>query len=146
MLKTQWFFLHWERWEGKTRSTLNYSYVRLKSGQPKITSNHWDVQTHCVGRSAGCSGPELTCCWYKSLRVSVNPYTVPGTSKWGVGRVALVTGGGRRIGKRVATALHRHGYNLVLHCNSSLQQAQEFVTQLNTWVVSMRYLNLSLKN
>ncbi|KAK3883382.1 hypothetical protein Pcinc_012318 [Petrolisthes cinctipes] len=51
---------------------------------------------------------------------------------WGEGRVALVTGGARRVGRRIATSLHNHGYNLVLHCNSSLPQAQEFATQLNT--------------
>ncbi len=40
------------------------------------------------------------------------------------GRTALVTGAGRRLGRSIALALAGAGVNLVLHCNSSVQEAE----------------------
>lgn len=51
---------------------------------------------------------------------------------WASGRVALVTGGGRRVGKAIATALHKSGYKVVIHCNSSKDAALEFANELNS--------------
>lgn len=38
--------------------------------------------------------------------------------------VALITGGARRIGARIAQTLHAAGYRIVLHCRASLSDAQ----------------------
>lgn len=42
--------------------------------------------------------------------------------------VALVTGGARRIGRSIAEDLARHGYAVAIHCNRSLDAAEELRT------------------
>ena len=44
-------------------------------------------------------------------------------------KIALVTGGARRIGKEIALHLHRRGFDIVLHYRSSSEDA-EAVAQL----------------
>jgi len=47
------------------------------------------------------------------------------------GSVALVTGAARRVGKVIAQHLADHGYRLVLHANSSIDEALQFAAELN---------------
>ncbi|KAK7066536.1 hypothetical protein SK128_001470 [Halocaridina rubra] len=54
-----------------------------------------------------------------------------GTCHWGLGKVALVTGSARRVGKVIASSLHKHGYNVVIHCNSSREEADAFACEMN---------------
>lgn len=46
-------------------------------------------------------------------------------------KVALVTGGARRIGAAIVKVLHAAGYNVVIHCRFSLQEAHVLAEQLN---------------
>ncbi len=46
-------------------------------------------------------------------------------------RVALITGGGRRIGRAIALALSRAGYAVVLHANRSRDDAEKVATDIN---------------
>ena len=48
-----------------------------------------------------------------------------------VGKVALVTGAARRLGEAIARTLHVHGANLVLHYNTSVEDAQRLALALN---------------
>lgn len=52
-------------------------------------------------------------------------------SETATARVALITGGGRRIGAAIARALHAVGWNLAIHCNCSVADAQWLVDDLN---------------
>lgn len=45
--------------------------------------------------------------------------------------VALITGGARRIGAEVARQLHEAGFNVILHCNNSIADAQAQVDTFN---------------
>jgi NAD(P)-dependent dehydrogenase (short-subunit alcohol dehydrogenase family) len=45
-------------------------------------------------------------------------------------RVALVTGGARRLGRAIAVELARHGFDVAIHCNSSLDEALETDAQI----------------
>ena len=46
-------------------------------------------------------------------------------------KVALITGGVRRIGAEIATTLHQHGFNLALHYRNSRDDAHKLQEQLN---------------
>ena len=46
-------------------------------------------------------------------------------------RVALITGGGRRIGRAIGIALSRAGYVVVLHANRSRDDAEKVATDIN---------------
>lgn len=46
-------------------------------------------------------------------------------------KVALITGGARRLGAGTVRELHAHGWNIVLHYRSSEQEAQILATELN---------------
>ncbi len=46
-------------------------------------------------------------------------------------KVALVTGGARRIGAEIARTLHQSGMNIVLHYQSSVNEATLLVAELN---------------
>ena len=48
-----------------------------------------------------------------------------------INKTALVTGGARRIGKAIAQALHNAGHNVVIHCNSSVHEAEQLSSALN---------------
>lgn len=47
------------------------------------------------------------------------------------GKVALITGGAKRLGNAVAHALHQQGAQLVIHYRSSQASAETLVTELN---------------
>jgi pteridine reductase len=47
------------------------------------------------------------------------------------GRVALITGGAKRLGNAIAHALHQEGAQLVIHYRSSKAQAEALVSELN---------------
>lgn len=47
-----------------------------------------------------------------------------------VPRAALITGGGRRIGRAIALALSRAGYAVVLHANTSRAEAERLATEI----------------
>jgi NAD(P)-dependent dehydrogenase (short-subunit alcohol dehydrogenase family) len=51
------------------------------------------------------------------------PLTIP--------RVALVTGGARRLGQAISVELARHGFSVAIHCNGSLDEAEETRAQIN---------------
>ena len=44
--------------------------------------------------------------------------------------VALVTGGGVRVGRFIVRELAARGYRVAIHANTSLDRAQELVTEL----------------
>jgi len=46
-------------------------------------------------------------------------------------KVVLVTGGAKRIGAAITQKFHDQGYNVLLHCNDSLQEAGRLAGQLN---------------
>ncbi|AWN72759.1 pteridine reductase [Legionella anisa] len=46
-------------------------------------------------------------------------------------KVALVTGGARRIGAAIVQKLHAAGYKVVIHCHHSLQEAHALAVDLN---------------
>ncbi len=48
-------------------------------------------------------------------------------------RVALITGGARRIGAAIAEALHRAGFNVVVHFRTSKQAALALRQRLEAW-------------
>ena len=45
--------------------------------------------------------------------------------------VVLITGAARRIGAAIARHMHSAGYNIVIHCNQSIDAADTFCTELN---------------
>jgi len=47
------------------------------------------------------------------------------------GRVAIVTGGARRIGAAIVVKLHAQGLNVVIHCRSSRAEADALAGRLN---------------
>lgn len=46
-------------------------------------------------------------------------------------KVALVTGGARRIGAAIVRHLHQAEYKVIIHCHASLTEAHELAAQLN---------------
>lgn len=46
-------------------------------------------------------------------------------------RIALVTGGARRVGAEIARELHRAGMHVVIHCNRSVVDADVLAGELN---------------
>jgi pteridine reductase len=54
---------------------------------------------------------------------------VPGTTP-PTGRVALVTGGARRVGATVVRALASRGYSVAIHCHGSLVEARALAAEL----------------
>jgi pteridine reductase len=45
--------------------------------------------------------------------------------------VALITGGGRRIGAEIAEQLHQQNYNIIIHYRRSIDEAQALADKLN---------------
>ena len=45
--------------------------------------------------------------------------------------VALITGAAVRLGAAMASLLHLHGYNIIIHCNKSLTEARSLSDELN---------------
>jgi pteridine reductase len=46
-------------------------------------------------------------------------------------KTALITGGAARIGAQIAKTLHHNKFNIIIHCNHSLNKAQLLSTELN---------------
>lgn len=46
-------------------------------------------------------------------------------------RIALVTGGAKRLGKQIVTTLHTHGYHVIIHCHHSIDDANQLAATLN---------------
>jgi pteridine reductase len=47
-------------------------------------------------------------------------------------KVALITGGAKRLGKQIVRTLHKHHYNVIIHCNRSIEAAEQLAATLNT--------------
>lgn len=47
------------------------------------------------------------------------------------GQVAIVTGGGRRIGAAIGECLHGDGASIIIHCNTSRRDAEDLAQRLN---------------
>ncbi len=56
------------------------------------------------------------------------------------GKVALVTGGGRRVGAGIVRHLHARGMSIALHYRHSLEQAQALAAELNEATPDSVYL------
>jgi pteridine reductase len=46
-------------------------------------------------------------------------------------KVALITGGARRIGAAISSYLHARDFKIIIHCNKSLKNAHELCEKLN---------------
>lgn len=57
---------------------------------------------------------------------------------------ALVTGGGRRLGRTIALALGRRGYDTAVHCNTSFQAAEETAAEIRGFGVRSEVLRAEL--
>lgn len=60
------------------------------------------------------------------------------------GKIALVTGAAKRIGRQIALALAQKGANLVLHCHSSETQAKELASEIKALGVGCDLLKADL--
>ena len=49
------------------------------------------------------------------------------------GRIALVTGAGRRVGRAIATALGARGMHVAVHYNGSAEGAKETAADIGGW-------------
>lgn len=47
--------------------------------------------------------------------------------------VVLITGAARRIGAETARHLHSHNYDIIIHCNHSIAEANRLAAELNTY-------------
>ena len=47
------------------------------------------------------------------------------------GKVALISGGARRIGSVIVRTLHNYGMNIMLHCRNSVEEAHQLKDELN---------------
>ncbi|MDD9890854.1 MAG: pteridine reductase [Gammaproteobacteria bacterium] len=47
-------------------------------------------------------------------------------------KVALITGSAKRIGAAIASMFHEHGFNVIVHANKSIAEANELVADLNS--------------
>ncbi|BCA97025.1 pteridine reductase [Legionella antarctica] len=55
-------------------------------------------------------------------------------------KVALVTGGARRIGAAIVKKLHESGYKVVIHCRRTLDDAHALAVQLNNLRVDSAFI------
>ena len=58
----------------------------------------------------------------------------------------LITGSSRGIGRETALYLAKNGYDIVLHCNSNKQKAQEVLTEVKAFGVKGRILQFNIKD
>src|SRR3954465_10503813 len=61
-------------------------------------------------------------------------------------RVALITGGGIRVGRVIVEELANRGYQVAIHANTSLDRAQELVTELTAAGHSASAFGADLRN
>jgi len=67
----------------------------------------------------------------KGQCADANPSAWQGAKTMTAAKVALVTGGARRVGAAIAGELHAAGFTLAVHCNRSLADADALVARLN---------------
>lgn len=58
----------------------------------------------------------------------------------------LITGSSRGIGRETALYLAKSGYDIVLHCNSNIQKAQEVLSEVEKFGVNGRILQFNIKD
>lgn len=63
-----------------------------------------------------------------------------------MGKQVLITGSSRGIGKEIALYLAQNGYDIVLHCNSNIQKAQEVLSEVKSLGTNGRILQFNLNN
>lgn len=63
-----------------------------------------------------------------------------------MGKVVLITGSSRGIGKETALYLAQNGFDIVLHCNKNIQKAQEVLEEIKKYGVSGRILQFDTTN
>lgn len=63
-----------------------------------------------------------------------------------MGKQVLVTGSSRGIGREIALYLAQNGYDIVLHCNSNIQKAQEVLSEVKSLGTNGRILQFNLNN
>ena len=61
------------------------------------------------------------------------------------GKLALVTGSSRGIGKACAIYLAKNGFDIVLHCNKNISKAEEVLTEIKEIGVNGRILQFDIK-
>ncbi len=59
-----------------------------------------------------------------------------------VQKTALITGAARRIGAMIAEMLHQAGYNIIIHCNKSVGEAEALAKKLNAKRENSAYICL----
>ncbi len=59
-------------------------------------------------------------------------------------RIALVTGGAKRIGRAIVERLARSGYDVAIHCNGSRAEAEALATSLNASSIRARVFSADL--
>ena len=65
-----------------------------------------------------------------SARPSASGAPIPAGPATGAAPVALVTGAGRRLGRAIALGLARAGYDLLIHYNSSVEDARDTALEI----------------
>lgn len=63
-----------------------------------------------------------------------------------MGKQVLITGSSRGIGREIALYLAQNGYDIVLHCNSNIQKAQEVLSEVKSFGVNGRILQFNINN
>lgn len=58
----------------------------------------------------------------------------------------LITGSSRGIGRETALYLAKNGYDIVLHCNSNMQKAQEVLAEVKEFGVNARVLQFNIRD
>lgn len=63
-----------------------------------------------------------------------------------MGKQVLITGSSRGIGREIALYLAQNGYDIVLHCNSNIQKAQDVLSDVKSLGTNGRILQFNLNN
>ena len=58
----------------------------------------------------------------------------------------LITGSSRGIGKESALYLAKNGYDIVLHCNTNIQKANDTLKEIEALGVKARVLQFNISN
>ena len=61
-------------------------------------------------------------------------------------KLALITGGAKRIGKGIALSLAENGYDVVIHYSESKKEAEELVTKLKSLGIAAFCIKANLLN
>lgn len=63
-----------------------------------------------------------------------------------MGKQVLITGSSRGIGKESALYLAKNGYDIVLHCNTNIQKANDTLKEIEALGVKARVLQFNISN